>query len=80
MLRWALNFEMDKRSSFLYVISNQPTVQVLAQKAVFRFFKSITDHPRYITTFVKNNCTGIDPELLGTSTITWWNQVQGHFG
>jgi hypothetical protein len=80
MLRWALNFEMDKRSSFLYVISNQPTVQVLAQKAVFRFFKSITDHPRYITTFVKKICTGIDPELLGTSTITWWNQVQGHFG
>ena len=80
MLRWALNFEMDKRSSFLYVISNQPTVQVLAQKAVFRFFKSITDHPRYITTFVKQICTGIDPELLGTSTITWWNQVQGHFG
>ena len=22
MLRWALNFTMDKRSSFLYVISN----------------------------------------------------------
>ena len=26
MLRWALNFEMDKRTSFLYVISNQATV------------------------------------------------------
>ena len=73
MLRWALNVEMDKRSSFLYVTSNHPTVQVLAQKAVFRFFKSMSDHPRFVTTFVKKISSGIDPELLGTSTITWWN-------
>jgi hypothetical protein len=76
MLRWAMDVEVEKRTSFLYVLSNQTTVQVVVQKAVFRFFKSLNDHPRFITKFVKKVSAGIDPELLGQSTITWWPKVQ----
>ena len=75
MLRWALNIEMNKRNSFLYVISNQVTVQVLAQKAVFRFFKSLSDHPRFISKFVEKIGQGIEYEFLGASTISWWKKV-----
>jgi len=39
---------------------------------VFRFFKSLDEHPRYITTFVNKLGTNIEPEFLGPSTITWW--------
>lgn len=75
MLRWIFNIEYDTRKSILYVISNQTTLQLLAQKAVYRFFKSLNDHPRFTTKFISKIRTGIDPELLGTSTITWWDQV-----
>ena len=30
MLRWACNCEYDTRKSVLYLVSNQPTLQVLA--------------------------------------------------
>ena len=72
MLRWVFNFPKDTRKSFIYVVSNQTTIQILAQKAVFRFFKSIKEHPRFITTFISKIRSSIDPEFLGTSTITWW--------
>ena len=72
MLRWVFNFPKDTRKSVLYVVSNQTTIQILAQKAVFRFFKSIEEHPRFITTFISKIRSSIDPEFLGTSTITWW--------
>ena len=38
MIRWVFKCDYDTRRSFLYVIANLTTVQVLAQKAVFRFF------------------------------------------
>ena len=72
MLRWALSIDMDKRTSFLYVLANQTTAQVVAQKAVYRFFKSVQDHPRFITNFVDKISKGIEPTYLGSSTITWW--------
>jgi hypothetical protein len=45
---------------------------VIAQKAVFRFFKSLNEHPRFATNFVTKVSQNIEPEFLGTSTITWW--------
>ena len=59
----------------MYVVSNQTTVQILAQKAVYRFFKSLEENPRFTTKFISKIRTGIDPDLLGTSTITLWEQV-----
>ncbi len=73
MLRWVFNFPQDTRKSLIYVVSNQTTIQILAQKAVFRFFRSIEEHPRFITTFISKIRSSIDPEFLGTSTITWWD-------
>jgi hypothetical protein len=59
----------------MYVVSNQTTLQVAAQKAVFRFFKSLSDFPRFCTEFIQNISARIEPELLGISTITWWRNV-----
>jgi hypothetical protein len=73
MLRWVFNVENDTRKSIMYVVSNQTTVQILAQKAVYRFFKSLEENPRFTTSFISKIRTGIDPDLLGTSTITWWD-------
>jgi hypothetical protein len=39
---------------------------------VFRFFKSLEEHPRFATKFVDKISSTIDPEFLGTSTINWW--------
>lgn len=75
MLRWVFDINYDTRKSIIYIISNQTTLQILAQKAVFRFFKHIQEHPRFVTTFIQKVRTGIDPDLLGVSTITWWDQL-----
>jgi hypothetical protein len=39
MLRWALKSPRDTRCSFLYLICNCPTLQVLAFKRCVRFFR-----------------------------------------
>jgi hypothetical protein len=39
---------------------------------VYRFFRSLEEHPRYITEFVDKVSSSIDPDFLGPSTITWW--------
>jgi hypothetical protein len=39
---------------------------------VFRFFESLEKHPRFASTFVQKITKGIEPELLGMSTLTWW--------
>ena len=80
MIRWVFKLDYDTRRSFLYVIANQASVQVLAQKAVFRFFDSLEKYPRFASTFVQKITQGIEPELLGMSTLTWWKQVQFHIG
>lgn len=80
MLRWAFGFDIDTRCSLMYIISNQTTLQVNAQKSVFRFFKSLTDFPRYCSKFIQNISSQIEPELLGISTITWWSNVQLQYG
>jgi hypothetical protein len=72
MLRWALNVEINSRNSFLYMLANQTTVQVVAQKAVYRFFKSLSDHPRFASEVLQKISSSIEPELLGVSTLTWW--------
>jgi hypothetical protein len=72
MLRWVFRSEYDTRRSFLYIIANQTTVQVLAQKAVYRFFDSLDKNPRFTSIFIEKVTRGIEPELLGTSTLTWW--------
>ena len=64
----------------MYFIANQATLQVTAQKAVYRFFKSLEEHPRFCSKFVQKVRMGIEPELLGVSTISWWNMVEQQFG
>lgn len=80
MIRWVFKCDYDTRRSFLYIIANQTTVQVLAQKAVFRFFDSLEKNPRFTTTFVQKITQGVEPELLGMSTLTWWQHVQLYTG
>ena len=46
-----------------------------AIKAVYRFFRHITEHPRFVTTFIQKVRNGIDSDLLGVSTITWWDKL-----
>jgi hypothetical protein len=53
MIRWVFKCDYDTRRSFLYVFANLTTVQVLAQKAVFRFFDSLKKYPRFTSTFVE---------------------------
>ena len=53
MIRWVFKLDYDTRRRFLYVIANQASVEVLVQKAVFRFFDSLDKHPRFTSTFVK---------------------------
>ena len=48
---------------------------MIAKKSVFRFFKSLEEHPRFITEFVDKVSSFIDPKFLGPSTITWWESV-----
>jgi hypothetical protein len=52
----------------------------VAQKAVFRFFKSLEEHPRFATTFVNKITRSIEPDFLGPSTITWWHSVKFSIG
>jgi hypothetical protein len=35
----------------------------------------LEEHPRFATTFFSKVKSGIDPDLLGTSTLTWWDKV-----
>ena len=46
---------------------------------MFRFFKSLEEHPRFATKFVDKISRCIDPEFLGSSTITWWKNVKFSF-
>lgn len=79
MYRWALGQSRDLRGSFVYAMANQPSVQVLTQKACFRFFRSLSEHPRFATIFVQKMVTAIDTDILGSSTLTWWDWVQSEF-
>ena len=55
-------------------------LQVLCQKSCVRFFNSLNEHPRFITDFVHKLSKGVDPDLLGRSTLTWWPEVQTEYG
>lgn len=77
MLRWALKgIAIDTRCCLLYLVSNSTTLQVLSQKFCVRFFKSVQDHPRFITQFISSFKSEIEPELLGRSTLLWWDEVR----
>ena len=40
----------------------------------------MNENPRFITKFVSNISSRIEPELLGVSTLTWWQNVHLQFG
>ncbi len=79
MYRWALGQSRDLRGSFVYAMANQPSVQVLTQKACLRFFRGLEERPRFATNFVKKLVATIDHDILGTSTLTWWDWVDAEF-
>jgi hypothetical protein len=45
MLRWALRLRNSPRSSFMYLFSNCPTVQLLVLKKCVRFFRKMENPP-----------------------------------
>ena len=75
MYRWALHMERDIRGSLLYAMANQPNLQLLCKKACHRFFLYLDGYPRFATDVKDKITAGIDHDLLGLSTLTWWPQV-----
>ena len=80
MLRWALRAPIDTRSSMLHLMGHSPSLQLLSQKSCVRFFHSLERHPRFASQFVEKVRAGIDWDLLGRSTLTWWPLVEGLHG
>ena len=37
-------------------------------------------YPRHISKFIEKVSKGIEPELLGESTIVWWQNVKMNIG
>lgn len=60
MLRWALRLPRDMRCSLLYMFLHCPTVQVLAMKRCFRYFKKVAESTRFVSTFVDAVQSNID--------------------
>ena len=75
MLRWALHQPRDTRGSFLYVMANMPNLQLLCKKACLHFFLSLDTYERFATEFKDKIYAGVDHDLLGLSTFTWWPEV-----
>ena len=48
---------------------------MLAKKACLRFFTKLDQTERFASTFVVQVLTGIDHDLLGPSSLTWWPDV-----
>ena len=81
LLRWALHAHCDTRNSVLYVLGNSESVQLLCHKQCWRFFRSLEQHPRAATEFIRQiqqNGT-IPPEHWGASTIRWWPDVAAQY-
>ncbi len=79
MLRWALYAPADIRISFLYLASNCPTLQVLVWKRCYRYFKGLSDHPRFVSRFGQAVCSHIDAEHIGPSIFYYWGQLDDSF-
>ena len=76
MLRWALKTPTDIRSSFLYLICNCPTVQVLVFKRCIRFFRNCKQNEpdcRFVAQIANAvEEAGLTYADLGTNTLTFW--------
>ena len=67
LIRWATSAEGDIRGSFLHVLGNCESVQLLTHKQCWRFFHGLANHPRAATEFIttiQENRT-IPPEHWG---------------
>lgn len=53
---------------------------MLSKKACLRFFTSLEKHPRFASEFVSRIPQGIDHDLLGVSTLTWWDWAKAELG
>lgn len=77
MLRWSLKCKRDIRTSFLYLLADSPSVQVLTFKRCLRFFSKLED-PSTETRFVGEILNGIsnlpfsERSLLGPNMFVFW--------
>ena len=53
LLRWAVHAHCDTRNSVLYVLGNGESIQLLCHKQCWRFFRSLEQHPRAASQFIR---------------------------